>query len=80
MRAPFAVLPLLATLTPITLADVEFTSPSAGGTLPAGSLSIKWTDSGSSPKISQLSSYQLSIVLGGNEEGTNTVRLHDTAA
>lgn len=73
MRTSFAILPLLATLAPFALADVEFSSPAAGGTLPYGALSISWSDSGSSPKISQLSTYVLELVLGGNEAGADTV-------
>lgn len=75
MRIPFAILPLLATLTPFTLADVQFTSPSAGGTMPAGALAIKWTDSGDAPSIKQLSTYVLELVLGADEAGADTVSL-----
>lgn len=70
---PFAILPLLATLTPFALADIEFVSPAAGGTLPYGALSIQWKDSGSSPKLSSLNTYVLELVLGGNEAGADTV-------
>lgn len=50
------------------LADVEFTSPEAGGTEDGGSqLSIKWKDSGDDPKLSDLVSYQLFLCAGGND-------------
>lgn len=73
MRIPFAILPLLATLTPFTLADVQFTSPAAGGSISAGTISVRWTDSGDAPKISQLDTYILELVLGGDEAGADTV-------
>lgn len=73
MRMPFAVLTLLATLTPFTLADVEFTSPSAGGTLPYGSLTVQWKDSGSAPALSTLGTYILELVLGSDEPGETQV-------
>lgn len=75
MRIPFAILPLLATLTPLTLADVEFVSPSAGGSLPAGALSIRWRDSGESPPLDELTTYVLELVLGADEAGADTVSL-----
>lgn len=75
MRLPFAILPLLATLTPLALADVEFVSPAAGASMPAGALSITWKESGTAPKISEFDSYVLELVLGGNTAGANTVSL-----
>ena len=59
---------LLAAALPYALADVEFTSPAAGVTLTGPTLSIKWKDSGSSPAISDLVSYQLFLCAGGNED------------
>lgn len=73
MRIPFAVLPLLATLTPFTLADVKFTTPSAGGTLPFGSIDVKWTDGPDAPSLKSLDAYILELVLGSDEPGEDQV-------
>ena len=73
MHIPFAVLPLLATLTPFTLADVEFTTPSAGGSLPFGAIDVQWQDSGSAPSLKTLDSYILELVLGSDEPGEDQV-------
>ena len=60
---------LLAAVAPYALADVEFTSPSAGATLQGGStIKVEWKDSGSQPPISDLQSYQLFLCAGGNDD------------
>ena len=60
-----------AFLTSIVLADVQFTTPSAGAIIPGGgSLSIAWGESGSSPAISDLTTYQLFLCAGGNDEAS----------
>lgn len=59
---------LLAAVAPYAFADVEFTSPSAGGTEKGGQiLKIAWKESGDSPPISDLQNYQLFLCAGGNE-------------
>jgi hypothetical protein len=50
------------------LADVLFTSPSAGSVVEADSaFSISWVESGFSPPIADLTSYQLFLCVGGND-------------
>jgi len=58
-------------LSPFALADVEFTSPAAGASLPAGAITITWKDSGTSPAISQLTTYTLSLMVGGNTDSNS---------
>lgn len=65
---------LVAALAPSVLADVQFTSPAAGATVSGPTISISWQDSGTLPKISDLTSYQLFLCAGGND-ATNYVRL-----
>ena len=49
-------------------ADVEFTEPKADATIKGGSvISIKWKDSGDSPKISSLINYEIFLCAGGND-------------
>lgn len=50
-------------------ADVAFTSPAAGGNVPAGTIKVEWEESGISPLISELTQYTLSLMVGGNQEG-----------
>ena len=57
---------LATTIIPYAFADVEFTSPAAGVTVSGPTISIQWQDSGSSPPISDLVSYQLFLCAGGN--------------
>ena len=55
----------------VTQADIQFTSPSAAVLLPVGvPFTISWIDTGISPLISQLSSYQLYLCAGGNDPTT----------
>ena len=62
------LLTLLAVVAPYAIADVEFTSPSAGQTLQGGStIKVAWKDSGTAPPISDLQSYQLFLCAGGND-------------
>lgn len=71
MRLRF--LALLATLAPFAFADVEFTGPAAGDTITVGvqaaSITVKWKESGDSPPITDLLSYDLFLCAGGNAEG-----------
>ena len=62
------LLSLLAALAPYTLADVQITSPAAGESIPAGSVTVKWEDTGEAPTLAQLGSYTLSLVVGGDDE------------
>lgn len=67
----WAPLALFAALTHLVSADVEFVSPKAGAKLTGGqSVVIEWKDSGDSPAITDLTTYELWICAGGNEEGT----------
>ncbi|KAL9131115.1 MAG: hypothetical protein Q9217_000877 [Psora testacea] len=59
----------LAAVASCVLADVEFTSPSAGATVAGGkTLAVEWKDSGDKPPISQLTTYQLFLCAGGNDQ------------
>jgi hypothetical protein len=61
----------LTALLPSVFADVKFTSPAGGETFTGGgSIKAAWTDSGDAPSISDLTTYQLFLCAGGNEEGT----------
>jgi hypothetical protein len=52
----------------LCLADILFTSPSPGSVQANGApLSISWVESGLSPLISELSSYQIFLCAGGND-------------
>ena len=64
----FRLLLLLAAVAPYTLADVEFTAPSAGATETGGStLDVEWKESGTGPAITSFSTYQLFLCAGGND-------------
>ncbi len=59
---------LLAAVAPYTFADVEFTTPAAGATDAGGQvLKVAWKESGTSPPISSLQTYQLFLCAGGND-------------
>ncbi|KAL8834841.1 MAG: hypothetical protein Q9170_003583 [Blastenia crenularia] len=59
---------LLAALTPLAFADIQFTSPAAGGTLPAAKpITAKWKDSGDGTALSDLKTYTLFLCAGGND-------------
>jgi hypothetical protein len=67
------LLPLaaVAALAPFASAAPRISSPKAGDTLTAGTaIEVKWDDSGDSPKLADLVTYQLFLCAGGNEEGT----------
>jgi len=69
----FPVITLLTSFASLALGDVLFTSPAAGATLTGGStLSVVFKESGTSPAISTLQSYQLFLMAGGNSD-TNMV-------
>ncbi|CAN9093435.1 unnamed protein product [Alternaria alternata] len=61
-------LALLAALSPLVNAGVKFTSPSAGDKLTAGTaVTVKWEEGGSGPALTDLTTYQLQLIVGGNE-------------
>jgi len=69
----FPVVTLLTSFASLALGDVLFTSPAAGATLPGGgTLSVVFKESGTSPAITTLASYQLFLMAGGNDD-TNMV-------
>ncbi|KAL9527403.1 Cell wall synthesis protein [Sphaerulina musiva] len=65
------LLPVIATLAATVLADVKFTSPAPGASIPAGTLTVKWEESGDTPKISDLSTYTLQLMVGGNTDASS---------
>lgn len=66
------LLSLAAALAGTSLADVKITSPAAGATVPAGTMTVKWTDSGVAPALSDFTTYTLQLMVGGND-ATNSV-------
>ncbi|GIZ43267.1 hypothetical protein CKM354_000649900 [Cercospora kikuchii] len=68
---PSALLPLTALFVTTALADVKFSKPAAGATLSAGTISIEWDDSGDTPKLSDLTSYQIQLMQGGNDDSSS---------
>lgn len=63
----------LSSLLSSTLADVSVTSPAPGDTITGLSLEIEWKDSGKTPKLADLASYQIFLCAGGNTDA-NFVR------
>lgn len=62
---PFAV---VAVLSPLVQAGIEFTAPAPGAKLTAGSaISVQWKETASGPKLADLKSYQLQLIVGGNK-------------
>ncbi|KAL8672082.1 MAG: hypothetical protein Q9168_003442 [Polycauliona sp. 1 TL-2023] len=62
---------LLVTLLPAALADVQFTSPAAGGTIAAGKpITAQWKDSGDGTALTDLSTYTLFLCAGGNDQAS----------
>jgi hypothetical protein len=70
MRSVALLLAVASALLPLSFADVKFTTPIAEAVLPVGSLSIAWTDSGDSPALAGLTSYQLFLCAGGNDDSS----------
>jgi hypothetical protein len=67
----------LTTLLPSVFADIRFTTPAGGETFTGGgSIQAAWSDSGDAPSISDLTTYQLFLCAGGNDDGTY-VRSHE---
>jgi hypothetical protein len=64
---PWRVLPWLVAAAQLALADVKFTFPAPGASIPGGTaFSIAWVDSGDAPSISDLTAYQLFLYSGSN--------------
>jgi hypothetical protein len=64
---PSSALYTLAAIFPLAFADVEFTTPAAGGSTAGGTaFTVTWKDSGIAPSISDLSSYSLFLYSGSN--------------
>ena len=62
---PFAV---VAALSPLVQAGIKFSSPAPGAKLTAGSaISVQWTETNDGPKLADLKSYQLQLIVGGNK-------------
>jgi hypothetical protein len=71
---PRLVLPLaaLAALLPVAFAGIEFVSPKAGATLTAGTaIQVEWKESTDGPALADLQTYELFLMAGGNDEGSN---------
>jgi hypothetical protein len=64
---PFGLILSLAPLA--VVADVEFTSPAAGASVPVGTIDVAWKESGIAPSIKDLTAYTLVLMVGGNEDG-----------
>lgn len=70
------ILTLLLLLPATTHADVSLTSPKAGETITGGStITVKWEDSGSKPKLSEFTSFSLFLCMGSNKNPLCTVPL-----
>ncbi|KIV82336.1 hypothetical protein PV11_04455 [Exophiala sideris] len=65
---------LAGCLLAVVRADVQVTGPEAGDTVIGLKLSITWKDSGTSPALSDLASYQLFLCAGGNKD-SNYIQL-----
>jgi len=77
---PADVLVFLLASVPSVLADVKFTSPAAAASVPGGtSFSITWTDSGTAPSLSDLTSYQLFLFTGSNASPQQLILLKNGA-
>jgi hypothetical protein len=58
-----------AALAPLVSAGIKFKSPAAGDKLTAGTaIEIEWEEGGTGPSISDLTTYQLILVAGGQED------------
>ncbi|KAK8159853.1 hypothetical protein IWX90DRAFT_312996 [Phyllosticta citrichinensis] len=62
---------LFATLVPVALADVKFVSVNEGDVLTVGygpkPITVEWVESGKSPRISDLETYELDLCAGPND-------------
>ncbi|KAL1606058.1 Cell wall synthesis protein kre9 precursor [Nothophoma quercina] len=63
-----------AALAPLVSAGIKFTSPAAGDKLTAGeAIEVEWEEGGTGPSISDLTTYQLILVGGGQEDAEQQV-------
>lgn len=59
----------LVALTPLVSAGIKFTSPAAGDKLKTGTaIEVEWEEGGSGPSLSDLTTYQLILVGGGQKD------------
>ncbi|KAL2399804.1 hypothetical protein ABEF93_001181 [Exophiala dermatitidis] len=61
---------LVAGLLSLAVADVKVTAPAAGDSITGLTLDIEWEDSGTTPKLADLTSYQVFLCAGGNTEAS----------
>lgn len=70
---------LAATFAALAYAMPEITSPAAGSSNPvtsgSNSITVEWKDDGEAPKVAQLKSFQLQLIVGGNT-GDDSVSFH----
>lgn len=71
--ATMRLLPFLLAFTTSVLAYPQISSPAAGSSIPAGTITVKWTDNGDAPSISQLQTYTMTLFAGGNNAGVDSV-------
>lgn len=64
-------LSLAAMLASKAYAGVKFTSPAAGASVAAGTITVEWEDDDTSPSVDDLSGYTLQLMVGGNEESNS---------
>jgi hypothetical protein len=55
-----------ATLAACAFAVPQITIPAAGASIPAGPITVTWTDDGKAPKLTLLKSATLQLIVGGN--------------
>ena len=64
----FAVLAWTAST---AFADIRFLTPAAGATVQgAGALQVSWEDSGNEPALEDLTTYQLFLCAGGDDDSS----------
>lgn len=65
---------VFAALAPLVSAGIKFTKPAAGTTLKAGTaIEVAWEEGGTGPKISDLTTYTLTLVGGGQKDAEQQV-------
>lgn len=67
-------LTVFAALAPLVSAGIKFTKPAAEDKLKAGTaIEVEWEEGGSGPKISDLTTYQLLLIGGGQKDAEQQV-------
>lgn len=70
---------ILAALPVLVSAGIEFTSPKAGATITAGtvsaSINFEWKDGGEGPPIANLKDYEVSLWAGSNDQNMQIIQL-----